>query len=656
MSTRYWNGKTVNNPRGAWPTTALVRAGNPSRGNVSNNVRFSPGRVAQREGTSAVFASADKVTGMYNWLAPYSVYTTTAQNLVLYQDGTAIKRRRLSDSSTVTLLSSLGGMRAPSFAELGPRVYFCGFDTGGTGTIQCRIHDGVITTGVPNVDVAFRGPLTVSAFSAADNGVGQCTAGTHYLAFVYQSRSGFSGQPSPVNGSAIFSPTSVTLNAGLRTIRMSVTLNTPSDAGLGSAVFPIMTRADNPNKWFFVPPAFYTPEPWQFPISTNGWSQNVDISISDEDLATSATPADDQFNLLVAGASSGPFNPNFVASYGRRMMYGAGTQVYGSEIDNPQAITADFSQISLPSQRQVAFGFQLGQDFFLTGDKWTGRTRDNSDSPATWEQASLISDSLGAPFPGCVTNFGDGLIKKWIATEAGLYLFNGAFPSHPVTFFWSTDWARINWTAAYAIEMADDPTSLRTYVGVPLDGATECTHMFCIDYTNGETFDTCDVSLDNYPANVSSLAMVKEYSTARSNLWIGPSAAGNVVHLDTSVHDDVGTAIHSIWETGYIRQPGEMQSQTIRVGAMNLWMRGGGTAPTLTWYGLDRTQSVTPVLLSQGNTQVTTLTNAPGLIYLAKGDLSPVENYTLRIDSNTTGAWWELSGIVGFARPSLYNR
>jgi hypothetical protein len=597
-----------------------------------------------------------KVTGMYNWLAPYSAYTTTAQNLVLYQDGTAIKRRRLSDAQTITLLSSLGGMRAPSFAELGPRVYFCGFNTSGDGTIQCRIHDGVITSGTPNVDVAFRGPLEVTSCTASDNGAGQCTAGTHYVAFVYQSRSGFSGQPSPVNGSGVFTPASVTLNAGLRTIRLAVTLDTPSDAGLGSAVFPIMTRADNPNKWFFVPPSFYTPEPLTFPISTPAWSQNVDISISDEDLATSATPADDQFNLMVAGASSGPFNPNFASSYGKRMTYGNGTQVAVSEIDNPQAIFADFSMISLPSQRQVAFGFQLGQDYYLTGDKWTGRTRDNGDFPSTWEQPSTISDSLGAPFPGCVGNFGDGLTKKWIATEAGLYLFDGKYATHPVTSYWETDWSRINWGAAYAIEIADDPASLRSYVAVPLDGATECSHVFCIDRTNGETYDSADISLDNFASSVSSIEMVKEYATARSNLWLGPSAAGSVAHLDSTVHTDLGAKINDVWETGYIRGPGEMQSQTIRLGNMNLWMRGEGAAPTLTWYGLDRSQSVTPTLISRGGAIATTLSSAPGLIYLAKGNLSPVENYTLRIASATTGAWWELSGLVGFTRPSLYTR
>src|SRR6185503_11951813 len=102
--------------------------------------------------------------------------------------------------------------------DLATRAYFCAYDTADAGTIQCRIHDGLFTSGVPDVDIAFRGPLTVTSFTATDGGAGQCTKGTHKIAFVFQSRSGFAGQPSPVNGGGVFTPVSVTLNAGLRTI------------------------------------------------------------------------------------------------------------------------------------------------------------------------------------------------------------------------------------------------------------------------------------------------------------------------------------------------------------------------------------------------------------------------------------------------------
>lgn len=646
MSTRGWHQKEVSGPRGAWTTTALVRKGNPARGSVAQNVRFSPGKVSSREGTSAVFSSAGKVTGLFNWISP-------SENLLLYQDGSTIKRRKLSDGTTDDAVTGLSTTRAPSFADLGPRAYFCGFDTSGTGTMQCRIHDGNYTSGSLNVDVAFRGPLTFSAFTAVDTGTGFCTKGAHKIAFIFQSRSGFAGQPSPVSAGA-FAPVTVTLNAGQRTIRASVTLNTPADAGLGCALFPIMTRADNPNNWFFVPETFYAPDPLSIPASTGAWSFFVDISISDEDLANRAESANDQFNRMVAGASSGPFNPNFVAAYGKRMTYGVGVDVYVSEIDDPQAITADFNRLNLPSQRKVGMGFQIGQAYYLTGDKWTGRTSDTGDLPSTWPQPEVISDSIGAQFPNCVEPRTAGGYA-WIAAESGLYVFDGKYPNRQISYLQGDIWDRINWSAAYAIQIADDVTSLKCYVAVPLDGATEPTHLLVYDYTNGLAYDTCDFGFYLFSAaTFSAIRMVKENSTSRSVLYIGPSAAGSVLHLDESTHNDAGAAIDCIWESSYVRGAGEIQSKTIRVGNMDLWVRGAGTL-ALTWYGLDRATNVQPMLLGNGMA-TTTLSSAPGIIYGAKGDLSPVENYSVRFRVNQVNGWLEVSGFTAYARPALWVR
>jgi hypothetical protein len=634
-----------------WSNVAAVKKGNPSRATAAYNVRISPGTAASRDGTSAIPGanSAGRVTGLWNWLSP----NVSSQNLVLYQDGTEIRRRRLSDNQVDTLLTGLTS-RAPSFADLATRAYFCAYDTAGAGTIQCRIHDGLFTSGTPDVDVAFRGPLTVSAFTAVDGGAGQCTAGTHLVAFVYQSRSGFAGQPSPVSGGGVFAPASVTLNAGLRTINVSVTFNTPTDGGGTAVLLPIMTRADNPDKWYFVPDGFFAPDTIGVPYNTPAWTLNWTISISDEDLATSANSADEQFNLLVAGASSGPFNPNFVMAYGKRMAYGAGTNVYVSDIDDPQHITQDFHRITLPSQRSVAFGFPLGTAFYLTGDKWTGRTIDNGDLPSTWVQPALVSDSLGSPFPGCVEWRTAGQYA-WMVCESGVYVFNGAFPNRPITYLCGDLWKRVNWAAAYAVDIADDVVGLRCYVAVPLDGATECTHQFVIDYTNGIAYDSCDITLDNYtPATFSSIGLVKNSTTKRTELWIGPSSARAIAFLDDSTKNDQGAAVHPVWESGYVRQGNELASETVRLGNADLWIRGNGTL-IHSWKGLDGSPTVTPTVMGNGCV-VTTLSAAPGIELQAKGDLHPVENYTLRFEVSEVGGWLSISGFTAYTRPSLYSR
>lgn len=606
-------------------------------------MRYSPGVAVSREGTSSIFTSAGAVKSMYNWLSPSS-------NELVYLDGSTAKRRKLSDGTTSTLASSLSTTQALSCAEIGPRLYFCGFTTAFVGSMQCRVWDGASA-----IDTAFRAPLTVTSLTAADGGAGQCTKGTHKFGFVFQSRSGFAGQLSPVVAS-VFTPTSLTLNAQSRSVTLTLTLDTPADAGTGSAIYPVMTRASNPNVWYFVPDL----QVLNPPASSAGYSHAFTISVSDEDLAARGENAENQFNLLTQdGSGNGPFSPNFVAAYGKRMAYGVGNKAYFSEIDDPQAVTEDFNTRQLPGQRNITTGVQLGQDFYYFGDRWTARDSDNGDLPSTWSTPSSVSNSIGSIAPQVEPGKDNEWV--WVASSRGLELFAGKYDEHPISFYQSDIWARINQAAGYCIQITDDVASLKVHVAVPLDGATSPTHDLVFDYTQGKTFESIDFSLDNFAASAfASIRAVKEASSAQTSVYIGPSAAGRVLKLDSTTHDDVhpttatATAVTATWESSYIRKPGEVQSKTIRVGNADLWIRGNGTLAH-TWKGLDGTPSVTPVVMSAGCV-VATLSAAPGQELQAKGDLSPVENFTFRFSTSAIGAWFSLSGFKTYFRRGLWTR
>jgi hypothetical protein len=50
-----------------------------------------------------------------------------------------------------------------------------------------------------------------------------------------------------------------------------------------------------------------------------------------------------------------------------------------------------------------------------------------------------------------------------------------------------------------------------------------------IDYTNGMTFDTCDITLDNYALGYfSAIGIVKEIETSETNIWVASSLFGEV--------------------------------------------------------------------------------------------------------------------------------
>jgi hypothetical protein len=669
MSIRGWApGKIVKTLRGMWSALAERWAGNPARASAMQNMRVEHGIVRTRPGTSAVSLATDKVSGpIFNWVTP------TGQNLVLYRDGDRVLsyNQGLNTYSGIAAGLNANNTRSPSFADVDVWTYFCGQDAGGIGTFQTKIFDGL------NVDVAFRPSVILTAASATDVGAGQCTIGTHLFGFVYQTRNGFSGRPSTdVAGVAI----SVVLGTDGRTVNISVTLPALGDGGLSATggvsatLFLIATRADDPANWFFISndPVSGTigsrPVPFNAP-ATLAFVMNV----SDADITASADSAADNFLFFTQAADgTGPFFPGFVVAYGQRMCYGAGTVLLVSPANNPQQIALDQASVTMPSQRKMGFAFPLqgSTELYITGERWTARTTDTSDIPATWAQPVLVSDALGAPFPGCVA-YKTGGRYAWIVTENGPYLFDGAFGTNPLTYLISgidaegvpLGWARVNWTAAYAIQCADDVKNLKLYIAAPLDGATDPTHLFVIDYRNGKEFDTCDISLDVITdrATIPGIGVVKEVASGLSNLWIGPPAAGNVVHFDILTRNDSGLAIDNFWQSGLVRSTSEIQSTMIRVGFLDMWMRGnsplvGGQSHFgLAIKGPDQQVFVTPEIQIQMGIPAS-LINSPGKMYGAKFDLSQIENFTVTFRTNAVDEWFELSGFRAYFKPDLFNR
>lgn len=516
-------GKQIVSPRGAWTSTDQRRMGSPSRASIMWNQRVAPGITRSRDGTSIVAPASGFVTGIFNWIDPFGV------NHVIYRDGSVI-RNYVQGGVVSSILSNIGNTYRPSQADLDVWDYICGYDTAGAGTFQCRIFDGA------NSDKAFAPPMTISA-SAVDGGTGQCTMGTHYIGVVYQNRSGYSGIPTTSDSSG--NPISVTLNAGLRKVNVTISIPARTDGGTNptgaqATLFLIVTPANNPTNWFFLPgPVGASASVEQQPVPFNeAVNLNFVFDLSDFDLEASADPlitaTFSQFSLLWQAADgSGPFNPNVVVAYGQRMVYGAGTACYVSDINNPQQISIANNQVVMPNKRYIAAAFPLpnGTDLFLTGDRWTARVTDNSDSPSTWAEPVKISDALGAAFANLVC-FKTGGGYAWVVTEGGPYMMNGTYLAKPLTYLSQDQWNRVNWQAAYAIEIADDVAKLKLYIAVPLDGATMNTHVFVFDYQNGTNFDEVDFSIDQYNQqyfqSIGSIGVVKEIGTNQTNLWIGP--------------------------------------------------------------------------------------------------------------------------------------
>ena len=523
-----------------------------------------------------------------------------------------------------------------------------------------------IYNGAGELDTAFRGPITLTASTATDAGAGNVSIGQHFYGFVYQNRTGFSGVPSTsISGT----PLSITTVVDAQKVNISVTLPALTDGGGDSTLFLIATRADNTAAWYFIPTYSLNgsigeqPVPYNTPVTLN-----FVFNFSDADMAATLDSALNQFNYVTQdGMGNAPFNVDWVNVYGQRMCYGIGTQVFISNINNPQQGALDQNLIAMPNQRNIVFGFPLpgSTSFYLTGDRWTAYVTDTGDIPVTWAPATTASAAQGASYPELVCFRTKGPYA-WIVTQEGPYQFDGAFAQKPLTYLVSDLWGQVNWSAAYAIQIKDDINDLKLYVSVPMhltfdangnptDNPTVCNRQFVIDYQNGLQFNEVDISLDIYnPATFGSIAVVKEIN-GKESLWFGPSAAGAITHFDSSTHNDQGAAIDGFWECGLVTGNRAQQSSMVRFNGADLWIRGAGV-PIITIFGLDRTVSFTTPLLVGSGIPAGVLSAAPGIAYLLQYDLAAAFNETIRIETNSVDAWSEISGIKPYYRQDLWNR
>jgi len=504
------------------------------------------------------------------------------------------------------------------------------------------------------------------------------------------------GNGAYTGGGVVEQPVVVETTADGQRFVITVTLPARTDGGVGANgananLALIATTTTNPNKWFYVPPATGN--------STSIVNQDVPYNTpttltfifdcDDPTLEQGDSAANQFFVFSQAADGTGPFNPNFVVAYGQRMCYGVGTVMYASDINQPQQIAPDRNAVTMPNQRYIGAAWTLpnGTDMFLSGATWTGRVTDNSDIPATWSEPVSVSNSLGAAFMNCVCPKTRGG-WVWIATESGIYLFNGLYAEKPITWLindvWvgnqpprATDPPKVNWAAANIISMADNIKEMRLYVAVALGSATEATHTIVIDYQNcadAPVFDQVEITIDKFNrASFGGVGLVVEEPTKLTNCWIGPPTGGGAIvkYFDGYVNDaDNLVPIDWFWETGLIRTAGELKTAMMRVGAVDLWLHGnsdnaGGYDANGNWvdgdlavtvYSPDRQQSISPALCIVKNTPAR-LTQDPGVTYqTADFSMSNIENCTIRIGSNKLNCWAEISALMPYYKHDLSNR
>jgi hypothetical protein len=627
VSLNGFNTTDMKSPRGAWTDLDQVEA-RPDRASSAVNVRFGPGRVRTRDGYVTALAVSNKVTSMHQWIA-------AGLNRLIFYEGSAVKMKNLLTPDPSELVYSLAG-RAASVGEAGDKVYVSVYDSTGLGA--CPVVAATVTAGVLWSGYAFMAPLqTVPAL--VDNPTGSTTPGLHYFGYVVESNTGFVGSPSPVSPTGTFVPASKVVASGIVTMTLVLSVTNPP-----ITVYPIMTRSDNLNKWFYVPGVSHT-------FTSSGLQiVNFTIDISDEDLASTASSADSNFSYLTqTQASTGPFSPSILIPYNRRMCYVVNDKVYISDIDNYETLTEDRHVVQVPGKRRVITGFPLRGSLYLLGPGWTYVSTDNGNDPREWPVPQEVSSALGTLSPTGVEwrTAGD---YAWIASESGLWFFNGQYSEKPISYQNSEIWRRINWGAASAVQVREHTKEQCVYVAAPLDTATECSHILIWNFGLGMEPFTVDFSYDLFLyGTFSSICPVQDPTTGKAEMWVGPSSAlgAGILKQSFGAHHDEGwgspAAILGLYNTGF-QLPDSLGIK--RLGAVELSVDGSGSLK-LAAYGKDQINATLPPAI--------TMAAAPGKNYRQRFSLND-ENISFEIKTTEIGDWFDLTSLRTYWKPYLRNR
>jgi hypothetical protein len=611
-----WQRIPVAELRGSW-SRLLDRAGRPNRAFAARNVRFGPEGVRTRDSFSASATTVTgKATSFYNWVG------SGLNRLIYVAAGAAVRMLNVDSGADASLFSAT--CRGVTVAEAGDKALIGTFTSAGAGASEVRVSLPLVS-GAP-IDKAFPAPWS-NALALADVGSGNCTEGAARFGYIIETRSGYTGKPAPFSGS--FAPTSYTTSSGGR--RLSGTISSfaiPADAAY---IHPIRTRTDNVDKWYYEPS-----DAVAVPGGTTA-AITVYFDTSDESLEESAIEVDFEFDLLTQnGSGNGPITPNAVIAYGKRVVYLTPYRAYASEPGDYQAITEALHGFELPGKRQMVTGFQFRQSLYILGPGWTYEVADNGDFPSTWANATEVSSAIGTPsIQGICARTGGDYV--WVASESGLYLFNGSYSRLPISFMNSDWWERINWAAPQCIVVVDDYITKRIMVWAPIDSATEMSHTLVWDYARGLDPMQVDFAYYDYPYAFSAACLVKNSTTGEMDLWMGPAASGSQAIRKETESTTVDQTAE--WESGYlITQTGP--KKWYRFGGIDIEITGSGNAD-VTVYEMDRTGSAAagPITLSLG----------PGETPRGLADVLS-ENFSVKFTVGS-GSQFELAGFTAHVKP-----
>ena len=570
---------------------------------LAKNVEYIPGQVRTRRGFGLFKTISIEANRIFNWIVGDF-------NRILYfsKNGGSPKVAYQGLDPALSLADVVTGLSATAadavFSPFGSRLFMAFLKAGGDGVNVAKVWNGLFSGATsPLVDDVFQAPPDEGAGAGdygvtyAEPGAGVVTAGEHNFAVIFRTRNGYQTKAKALS----------TAKTAAGSLNLTVTLDpvTTWPASINGVRLAIST-VQSPAQYIFV---------GEFYVITGGSSTNIVITVNLSDTAIAslidANDATDWFSLITNSDASAPDTPVSIVDYGNRMVWIADildteiladvSSIYISNPDEPQWITADRHLVFLPGRRRARAQFVLFDLLYVLGPSWTYAFVDNGDFPSTWARPTLVDNRIGALSQnGVTTNASRGV--AWVANRDGLYAFQGgSFPQLPASYRQTPDWERINWTNTTQVQVIDDGINDTVRVIVPLDSATEPSHIMSFDYKEGVGWWQIRYSLDNIASEEPACGeVVLNPATNASEFMVGDASTAGLIlrqksalYGDSSLYNDNSAGISSAYRTpplpGYSHAPLEHRAMHLRIGGS----AASGQTVTIKVFNANQVRSLT---------------------------------------------------------------
>src|SRR5574340_666690 len=148
-----------------------------------------------------------------------------------------------------------------------------------------------------------------------------------------------------------------------------------------------------------------------------------------------------------------------------------------------------------------------------------------SGAPSSW-QPIPVDSGIGTECLGIssvLDSRGHSRDQFLVAARSGLYQYLGAFNERELTYNIANTWKRINMVHFNKVQVVVDPQREWIFVAVPLDAATDCSHILHGDYSEALGAEEVKWSLWSLPKKPTSILVKVDDTTKKTALVFASS-------------------------------------------------------------------------------------------------------------------------------------